>query len=97
MHGGKHIGRVLDDHADLCCCCIASHCNLTTFQHSDHTRPSFSDEIKRRQQSQHHLTDGESDDMYGDCTELTRDQFAALFSADLDAYDDDFGYFEPAE
>ena len=44
-----------------------------------------------------HLTDGEGDDMYGDCTELTRDQFAALFSADLDAYDDDFGYFEPAK
>ena len=29
-------------HTDLCCCCIASHCNLTPFQHSDHARPLFS-------------------------------------------------------
>jgi len=27
---------------DVCCCCRASHCNLTPFQHSDHARPSFS-------------------------------------------------------
>jgi len=29
--------------------------------------------------------------------ELTREQFSALFSADLDASDDYFGGFEPAK
>ena len=40
-----------------------------------------------------HLTDDEGDDMYGDCAELTCKQFAVLFSADMDASDDDFGGF----
>jgi len=35
--------------------------------------------------------------MYDDCAELTREQFAALFSANLDASDDDFGDSEPAK
>ena len=35
--------------------------------------------------------------MYRDCAELTRKQFSALFSADSDASDDDFGGFEPAK
>ena len=42
-----------------------------------------------------HLTDGEGDDMYDECSELTREQFDAMFSADLDASDDDFGRFKP--
>jgi len=35
--------------------------------------------------------------VYYDFTELTREQFSALFSADLDASDDDFGGFEPVK
>jgi len=35
--------------------------------------------------------------MYDDCAELTREQFAALFSVDLDAFDDDFGDSETAK
>ena len=43
MCGGEHVGRVLNDHTQTCgCCCLASHCNLTSFQHSDHARPLFS-------------------------------------------------------
>jgi len=34
--------------------------------------------------------------MYDYCAELTREQFYAMFSVNLDASDDDFGDFEPA-
>ena len=38
-----------------------------------------------------------TDDVYYDCAELMREQFAALFSAKSDSYDNDFGGFEPAK
>jgi len=87
-------------HTDLCCCC-----NLTPFQHSDRARPSFSDdEIKDNDDSTYqispiltHITDYKGGDVYDDCAKLTREQFPALFSADLDASDDDFGGSEPAK
>jgi len=86
---------------NFCCCCIASNCNLTPFQHSNRARPSFSDhEIKDDDDSTHqispiltHITDYTGGDVYN---KLTCEQFSALFSADLDASDDDFGGFEPA-
>jgi len=67
--------------------------------------PSFSDhEIKDDDDSTHqispiltHITDYKGGDVYDDCAELTREQFSALFSDDLDASDDDFGGFEPAK
>jgi len=82
---------------------------LTPFQHSDRARPSFSDhEIKDDDDSTHqispiltHITDYKGGHVYDDwlrwTAELTREQFSALFSADLDASDDDFGGFEPAK
>jgi len=78
---------------------------LTPFQHSDHARPSFSDdEIKDDDNSTHqispiltHITDYKGGHVYDDCIELTREQFSTLFSADLDASDDDFGGSEPAK
>ena len=102
MRGGEHVGRVLNDHTQ-------TYAAAVTWHHSDCARPSFSDdEIKDDDDSTHqispiltHITDYKGGDVYDNwlrwTAELMREQFAALFSADLDASDDDFGGFEPAK
>ena len=105
MRGGEHVGRVLNDHAQTFAAAVTWHHSNTTTR----ARPSFSDhEIKDDDDSTHqinpiltHITDYKGGNVYDWLlrwtAELTREQFSALFSADLDASDDDFGGFEPAK
>jgi len=72
--------------------------DAVTWHHSNTPTVQGHRSVMRSNDDSTHLTDGEGDDMYDDWTaELTREQFAALFSADSDASDDDFGGFEPAK